>query len=67
MSSAWDGLLNNKDITELPHYAINKQLPADSYFTSTETASKCVDIVMNELDTEGLHLLGAKCRLGRIL
>ena len=77
MSSAWDGLLNNKDITELPHYAINKQLPADSYFTSTETASKCVDIVMNELDTEGYtflepsagsgafyDLLPEKCRMG---
>ena len=77
MSSAWDGLLNNKDITELPHYAINKQLPADSYFTSNETASKCVDIVMNELDTEGYtflepsagsgafyDLLPEKCRMG---
>lgn len=54
MSSAWDGLLNNKEITELPHYAINKSLPADSYFTSTETAKKCVDIVHNTINTEGL-------------
>ena len=57
MSSAWDGLLNNKDITELPHYAINKQLPADSYFTSSDTASKCVDIVMQNIDTDGYTFL----------
>ena len=57
MSSAWDGLLNNKEITELPHYAINKSLPADSYFTSTETAKKCVDIVMDKIDTKGFTFL----------
>ena len=45
MSSAWDGLVNNKYKTELPHYAINKSLPADSYFTSGETAQKCMDII----------------------
>jgi len=44
LSSAWDGLVNNKSKTELPHYAINKSLPADSYFTSSETAQKCFDI-----------------------
>lgn len=54
MSSAWDGLKNDKNITELPHYAINKSLPADSYFTSTDTAQKCVDIVMNTIETAGL-------------
>lgn len=47
MSSAWDGLVNNKAKTELPHYAINKSLPADSYFTSKNTAEKCMDIVNN--------------------
>tara|TARA_Y100000592_G_scaffold52464_1_gene82854 strand:+ start:571 stop:1494 length:924 start_codon:yes stop_codon:yes gene_type:complete len=57
LSSAWDGLLNNKEITELPHYAINKSLPADSYFTSTETAKKCVDIVMGKIDTKGFTFL----------
>jgi hypothetical protein len=45
LSSAWDGLLNNKQKTELPHYAINKSLPADSYFTTRKTAQKCMDIV----------------------
>ena len=44
MSSAWDGLVNNKQKTELPHYAINKSLPADSYFTSSKTAKRCIDI-----------------------
>jgi hypothetical protein len=57
LSSAWKGLLNNKEITELPHYAINKQLPADSYFTSTHTAAKCVSIVMENVDTEGYIFL----------
>lgn len=57
MSSAWDGLRNDKEITELPHYAINKHLPADSYFTSGETAKKCVDIVMEQLETEGYTFL----------
>lgn len=41
MSSAWNKLKNTKEITELPHYAINKSLPSDSYFTSEETAKKC--------------------------
>ena len=53
MSSAWDGLLNNKNITQLPHYAINKSLPSDSYFTSKETAKKCFDCLNNIVETNG--------------
>ena len=49
MSSAWDGLVNNKEKTELPHYAINKSLPADSYFTSDTTARKCMNIITRTL------------------
>ena len=77
MSSAWDGLVNNKEKTELPHYAINKSLPADSYFTSPETAQKCVDIVNRAIPTsdytyiepsagEGVFydLLPEPCRIG---
>ncbi len=45
MSSAWKKLINTKQKTELPHYAINKNLPSDSYFTNKETAIKCIDIV----------------------
>lgn len=44
MSNAWKKLRNTKAITELPHYAINKSLPADSYFTSKDTAKKCFDL-----------------------
>lgn len=51
LSSAWDGLVNNKSKTELPHYAVNKSLPADSYFTSSETAQKCVDIAHRVIPT----------------
>jgi hypothetical protein len=39
--SAWAGLLNNKDKTELPHYAINKSLPEDTFFTNRDVARKC--------------------------
>ena len=53
MSSAWDGLVNNKVKTELPHYAINKSLPADSYFTSKITAEKCMDIVNKTIPNTG--------------
>ena len=45
MSSAWDGLINDKTKTELPHYAVSKKLPADSYFTSSDTAQRCMSIV----------------------
>ena len=53
MSSAWDGLVNNKVKTELPHYAVNKNLPADSYFTSKNTAEKCMDIVNKIIPNDG--------------
>ena len=43
MTSAWDGLLNNKNITQLPHYAINEKLPCDSFFTKKDVAKACVD------------------------
>ena len=77
MSSAWDGLVNNKDKTELPHYAINKSLPADSYFTTQKTAQKCMDIVNRLIPDnnymyiepsagEGVfyNLLPKNCRIG---
>jgi len=50
MSSAWDNLTNNTFITELPHYAINKSLPADSYFTSRKTAEKCYDLLCQNVN-----------------
>ena len=54
MASAWKGLKNNLDITELPHYAINKKLPADSYFTSSDTAKKCINIFYEVLKKENI-------------
>ena len=54
--SAWKNLKNNKDITELPHYAINNFLPADSYFTSKDTATKCYNIFKDIMDIEGIKL-----------
>lgn len=52
MSSAWDGLINDKAKTELPHYAVSKKLPADSYFTSSDTAQRCMSIVKKVLPDE---------------
>ena len=56
MSSAWDGLINSLEKTELPHYAINKSLPADSYFTSKKTAQKCIDIFFHYLEKENVKI-----------
>ena len=52
MSSAWDGLINDKTKTELPHYAVSKKLPADRYFTSSDTAKRCMSIVNKVLPDE---------------
>ena len=57
MSSAWDGLLNNQKVTELPHYAINKSLPADSYFTSGTTAQKCLNILYSLIDPKAYRFI----------
>lgn len=43
MSSAWDGLRNDSDITELPHYAIGKGVAEDAYFTKRDVAKYCVE------------------------
>lgn len=43
MSSAWTNLKNTKKITELPHYAINKSLPEDTFFTDRDIAKLCFD------------------------
>ena len=50
MGSAWDNLINSKTITQLPHYAISKSLPADSYFTSRKTAEKCFAFVKDTIN-----------------
>lgn len=41
MSSAWDGLLNNERVTQLPHYAVNRALPEDTFFTERAVAKHC--------------------------
>lgn len=42
MSSFWDGLQNNKDITEIPFYAVNRSLPEDTFYTNRKIAGECV-------------------------
>lgn len=42
MASAWDGLLNTREITELPHYALNLANPEDAYFTRRDVAKHCM-------------------------
>jgi len=41
-SSAWDQLRNDRFITEIPHYAENKKLPSDTYYTDRLVARKCI-------------------------
>ena len=51
--SAWKGLVNNRFLTELPHYAINKAIPEDSFFTDREVAKYCYDVfkrVVSDID-----------------
>jgi hypothetical protein len=57
MSSAWKNLRNDLEITEIPHYTVNKKLPSDSYFTSKETANKCYKILIDEIKKEKINLL----------
>ena len=57
MPSAWDGLKNCREITELPHYAVNKTLPADSYFTSPETAQRCWEAIKSVVPVDECHFL----------
>lgn len=56
MSSAWSGLKNNRVITELPHYAINKSLPEDSFFTDREVAWQCFDILKKVSEQHNINL-----------
>jgi hypothetical protein len=56
MGNAWKGLQNNLNKTDVPHYALNKSLPADSYFTSKQTAVKCMDILQNVCTNKHIDL-----------
>ena len=44
MSSAWTGLANNRDVTQLPHYAINPNSPTDVFFTDRDVAKYCLQV-----------------------
>jgi hypothetical protein len=56
MANAWKGLKNTLEITEIPDYALNKKLPADSYFTSEKTAKKCLNILYDTLLNDNINL-----------
>ena len=56
MGNAWNGLQNNLNKTDIPHYALNKNLPADSYFTSKETATKCINILKTVCNLKNINL-----------
>ena len=56
LSSAWAGLVNDLNKTEIPHYALSKKLPADSYFTSKSTAEKCLSIFFQKLKEEKVNI-----------
>ena len=56
MSSAWAGLKNDKTITELPHYAINKTLPDDTFFTDRDIARDCFTDFLKVCKTNKIDL-----------
>ncbi len=58
MSSAWDGLQNTICITQLPHYAINKSLPEDSFFTDRDVAKSCMSTFLRVCDKNNIDLKG---------
>ena len=60
MSSAWDGLVNNREITELPHYAINETLPEDSFFTDRAIATHCYKTFRDVCQQHNISLRGYK-------
>lgn len=56
MSSAWSGLINNRQVTELPHYAINKSLPEDTFFTDRGMAKHCFDVFLKVCKEQSIDL-----------
>ncbi len=56
MSSAWDGLENSLTRTELPHYAINAEVPEDAFYTRRHIASKCFGSFMQVCNSNGLDV-----------
>jgi len=56
--SAWDGLVNSRLLTELPHYAINKALPEDSFFTDRRVAKDCVQTFYDVCKKSSIDLTG---------
>lgn len=60
MSSAWDGLVNNREITELPHYAVNETLPEDSFFTDRMIATHCYKTFHDVCKHHDINLTGYK-------
>lgn len=64
MANAWEKLRNDPTCTQLPHYAINKSLPADSYFTSASLAKKCFDLLNSVVDTSGYTFIEPSAGMG---
>ncbi len=58
MNSAWDGLENSLTKTELPHYAINKDVPEDTFYTDRKIAQRCVTTLHTVCKTNSINLSG---------
>lgn len=58
-NSAWNGLVNDRHLTELPHYAINKNLPEDSFYTNRQVAKRCIKAFLDTCDEYGIDLENA--------
>lgn len=58
MASAWDGLLNTPEITELPHYALGKKAAEDAYYTRRDVASQCMRQFLDVCRKQRIDLSG---------
>ena len=55
-SSAWNGLLNTRRITEIPHYALGKKAAEDAYFTRHNIAQQCVTRLLAVCKQQKIHV-----------
>ena len=56
MSNYWKGLVNTKEKTEIPYYAINKSVPEDTFFTNRELSKECYNVFLRVAKENGIQL-----------
>ena len=56
MSNYWKNLINSKKRTEIPLYAINKELPEDTFFTNRSLSKKYYNIFLEVCKKEKINI-----------